>query len=399
MTSNKEPSFAHHLPTADCRLPTAHCPLPTAHWLWPFLLSRLWVGCFVYLGHMQRPFLAPVPDGWEGVPHWWLNPWTTYDSRIFLRIAAHGYDPTLTGTFPFYPLLLRLAGPNQVAMACWGVVLSNAAFALALCLFYRLTKRDYNERVARLATWLLAFFPTAAVFSAVYGESVFLLLVVATFLCVREGRWAWAGWWALLAALTRNSGPVLFVALGLEWLHNSRSAGRRAPLWTLIPVVLPLLGFVAVQGYYAVTFHGLLAGVSSHQIYGRQPGWPWLPIGKDIINLVTLRGFDVVTLLNVAATLAAFWLVWRHWKEQPRSYSLFIIGIMMMHLTYGRVAPPHTNGSVRFLSTTFPFVQLLGVHAATLLNNRFRLTVIALAYGFIGATISFLFGFKWFVHG
>ena len=59
---------------------------------WPLVLSRLWVALFAYVGHAQRPFLAPISGGWEGVANWWLNPWTTYDSSMFLRLAAAGYE-------------------------------------------------------------------------------------------------------------------------------------------------------------------------------------------------------------------------------------------------------------------------------------------------------------------
>src|SRR5262245_17225291 len=80
----------------------------------PFLLSRVWVALFVYLGHARRPFLAPVLGGWEGVANWWLNPWTTYDSQWFLRIATTGYEPLTASFFPLYSLLLKPTGPDPV---------------------------------------------------------------------------------------------------------------------------------------------------------------------------------------------------------------------------------------------------------------------------------------------
>src|SRR5439155_20605889 len=107
--------------------------------LWPFLLSRVWVALFVYLGHARRPFLAPVPGGWEGVASWWLNPWTTYDSQWFLRMAVVGYEAVTAAVFPFYSLVLHAAGPDEIRMAAWGVLVGNVAFALALAGLYQLT--------------------------------------------------------------------------------------------------------------------------------------------------------------------------------------------------------------------------------------------------------------------
>jgi hypothetical protein len=154
-----------------------------------FIVSRLWTALFVYLGHSSHPFHEFIPGGWAGVNNWWLNPWTTYDSYHFMNVALAGYKPQTANFFPLYPLLLRLAGGNIIVMSAWGVLLSNAAFAVALYYLYCLTRLDCNARLARLAVMVLAFFPTTAYFSAVYSESVFLLLSVAAFYYVRRNRW------------------------------------------------------------------------------------------------------------------------------------------------------------------------------------------------------------------
>src|SRR5688572_28498678 len=98
-----------------------------------FVTSRLWVAFFVYWGQSQRPFLAPIPGGWAGVPNWWLNAWTTFDSLNFLNVALQGYTPRVSNFFPFYPLLLKLAGNDIIVVAAWGIFLSNMAFLVGLC--------------------------------------------------------------------------------------------------------------------------------------------------------------------------------------------------------------------------------------------------------------------------
>jgi hypothetical protein len=70
---------------------------------------------------------------------------------------------------------------------------------------------------------LVAFAPTAFFFSAVYSESLFLLVSVGAFLAARRGRWAWAGALGGLAALTRNSGVLLLVPLVLLFLYGPRA--------------------------------------------------------------------------------------------------------------------------------------------------------------------------------
>ena len=378
---------------------------------WPFVLSRVWVALFVYLGHVRRPFLAPVPGGWEGVANWWLNPWTTYDSQWFLRLAVAGYESLTAAVFPFYTLVLRLAAPDQMRMGLLGVLVSNLALAAGLACLYRLTALDYDERVARRAVWLLAFFPTAAVFSAVYNESLFLLLIAAAFLAVRRRAWAWAGGWALLASLTRNSGAIIFLALALEWARARRSAGTAGRMGAAGPagsparvrdlafVCLPLLGFSFVEVYVKLQLGGLLPGVQGLNAVTRHLTWPWNPVLADLSSLLTLQRFDLVTLLNVLTVLAVFAFVALRWRRQPPSYAVLLLSITLMNLTYAPLAVPHTNGTLRYLSTTFPFVQLLALYCQPMLRYRLRLVACAAAYLAVCATFSYLFGLKWFVTG
>lgn len=393
-------------------------------WL-PFLLSRVWAALWVYVGHNERPFLQPVRGGYEGVESWWLNPWTTYDSQHFFSIARGGYTTDTIPFFPLYPLLLKLAGPNEVVMALWGVVLSNAAFFAGLVALHRLTTLDHNQRVATLAVWLLAFSPLTCVFSAVYTESVFLLLLVTSFLAARHNRWGWAGALGGLAALTRNSGPLIFVALLLEWRRARRSgtdavtqgekkeraassrcsltvsSQRRVAASALLPCLLPLLGFLAFQGYIAARFGGL-SGVTSHGAYGRAWQAPWLPLWNDFAEALAGRA-NPTTWLNLSVTLLVFFLLARGWKRQPLAYSALMLGIITMQLAYGRTHPVYTNSSLRFMSTTFPFVQLLALELMPLANSKrlrpvFMLVGALLALLFC-AQMSYEFGLKHFVTG
>jgi hypothetical protein len=203
--------------------------------LWPFLLSRLWVALWVYSGHSLWPYRKAEKGAWVGVDNWWLNPWTTYDSQHFLHIAANGYTLHTTPFFPLYPWLLRPFAPHEVFMAAWGVILSNACFFIALTLLYGLTQRDFDDKTARLCVWLLAFFPTTAIFSAVYTDSLYLLCLVAAFSFARRGAWWGAGAAAFFAALTRNAGPVIALALLFECFSQWRpgaawGAHRRATI-------------------------------------------------------------------------------------------------------------------------------------------------------------------------
>ena len=362
-----------------------------------FLLSRLWTALFVYLGHWKHPYLAPVPGGWEGVNNWWLNPWTTFDSKHFLDIALYGYSAKNAVFFPLYPFLLKLAGNNPVWMTVWGMVISNAAFLGALFMFHRLTRQECSLKVADWGTWLLAFFPTTAYFSAVYTDALFLLFFVSCFWCVRNKRWGWVALWAFLAALTRNLGPLVFLALAIEWwrLRKTGEPNTKAPLWALAAVFAPLVGLVLAQGYASLQAGQLFGGVTSQAEYFRAPTWPWMPILLDIKAL--FAGYGIILWLHLLATLAAFTLLWRHRKTIRASYAVMIAGLMLMHLTLGHTIVPYTLPSARYLSTMFPFIQLLAVETLPLSSPRLRLLLFAIIWLFFTALVSFEFGQKGFV--
>jgi hypothetical protein len=363
---------------------------------WPWLLSRLWVAGFVYAGHGAHPFLEVIPGGFAGVSNEWLNPWTTFDSGHFLDIAQNGYKPHTVAFYPFFPLVLRAFGPSSNAMALAGIALSNAAFLLALCLLHELTRRDLSPKAARWAVWLLAFWPTSAFFSALYTESAFACWILALFLCIRRGQWRWAALWALGAALTKNSGWLLALAMWAEWFALRRSATAsvdKAAPW--LPL-LPLSAFVGVQSYFTRLF-GAGAGLESQAFYGRAWTWPWNPIAWDIADILRGRALELTTMLNVAFTLAALWVLWRARREQPLSYSLLLGGILTMHLALGHNKPPYTIDTVRYLSTTFPFVQRIALWAQRTFSSRLSLAMAALIYALICAVMSYLFGQKSFV--
>ena len=368
----------------------------------PFLLSRFWLALWVYIGHANWPYRKVIEGGYRGVDNWWLNPWTTYDSQHFLSIAQAGYTPRTTPFFPLYPLLLRFFGRNEISMAAGGVLLSNAAFFVGLILLYRLTRLDYDKKTSALAVWCLAFFPTSVIFSAVYTDAVYFACLVAAFWLARNGAWKICGLCAFLAALTRNAGAIIGVALFLEWWRQ-RKQGAIAKdfasnFFALGSALCPFLALIGVQFYLAHLFGGL-PGVSGHQSYGRAWMGPWMPLWHETTNVFSGRGLDIVTLVNFAATLAGFALLWWQRKTISGSYAALLLGILLMQLTLGRTTAPFTNTSARLLSTTFPFLQLCALAALPLVQNRFRLILVGCFYFLIAALFAFLFGQKAFVCG
>lgn len=362
-----------------------------------FLISRLACSLLVYLGHSRRPYLEPVAGGWEGIPNWWLNPWTTYDSVWFLEIATNGYQEHTTAFFPLYPWLLRLVGDNPLLIVAFAIGLSHLFLLIALWLVYRLTLVEWGTTHAHLAVWLLAFSPAAPFFGAVYTESLFLALLAGTFMAVRQHKWWLAGFLGMFAALLRN--PGFLVAGALMWEAWENRITPKSGQW--LAWIFPLAGFAAVQGWFWLVFSDPLAGVASQSYFHRQMAWPWQPISGDIAVLLSGESslaYNLVAGAGLLASLGGLYLAVCGWRRFKGSYLLLIGGITLMNLCMMRQLPPHTISAVRYMGGLFPVAQICAWYLIEKLADwpKTRMLLVGLQlYLFI--IFSYLFGLKQFL--
>lgn len=219
-----------------------------------------------------------------------VAPAARWDSVWYLTIAQNGYGDAhahaQAAFYPLYPLLMRVVGWVVGGPLLAGIVVSLVCFLGALVLLHRLAALELGPRDARGTVLLVAFFPTAFYFSAVYSESLFLLVSVGAFLAARNGRWAVAGALGGLAALTRNSGVLLLVPLTLLFLYGPRadrvamplvSGGglrmRLRPRFPLTPQVLWLalvpLGLALYLGWSAVALGDAFAPYHAQALWLR----------------------------------------------------------------------------------------------------------------------------------
>ena len=128
--------------------------------------------------------------------------------------------------------------------------MSNLAFLGALLLLHRMALARFGPDAAFRCVLLLSVFPFSFYFSAVYSESLFLLLAVASLYLAHQERWAAASLCALLCGATRVPGLALAPALGLLYLERIRFDLRRVRpdvLWLGLSVLGPLLFYAYLQ--------------------------------------------------------------------------------------------------------------------------------------------------------
>jgi len=249
----------------------------------------------------------------------WANMLARWDTAFYHSIATAGYrwDPGVFQHdnivfFPLYPLLMRWGGAllgGHPLLA--GLLVSLISFAGAIALLYRLAVLDVGEAHAGPAILLFSTFPFALFYSAVYTESLFLLLTVGAFYGMRRGHLSAVALCGIAAGLTRPNG--VWLTLPLLWMAVSRSAdaaGRdghsRAVSRRLavLAACAPIVGTAIFSAYLHVRFHDALAWVHGQAAWGapllgrppapdptRLPGEPSVKVTEVFVYLGDIAAF------------------------------------------------------------------------------------------------------------
>lgn len=243
------------------RLRTVFAKVLDKDWLWPlgiFVVTRIGLVLVIFLGATLMSGQTPA-TGWDSHPENLLvNGWARWDSGWYKEIADSGYIAVRRPNgeqsavfFPLYPILIRGA-TLVIGDTVWaGFLVSNLAFAVALLALYDLLKAAHGIGTARWTIRLIATFPFAFYFSAVYSESVFLLVAVGAFFFARRQRWAAAALCAALAGATRPYGVLVGVGLAIEYMRQIRyrfSEVKPDILWLLLTPA----GLLAFAGHLAL---------------------------------------------------------------------------------------------------------------------------------------------------
>jgi hypothetical protein len=223
----------------------------------------------------------PVAEAlWRVAPQELPNLLARWDTYYYHSIATTGYawnaaifhhDNVVF--FPLYPLLMWwggaiIGGHPLVA----GLLISLGAFTAAIALLYQLAAAEIGPEFAWRAILLLVTFPYALFFSAVYTESLFLLLSVGAFYAMRRGRLTLTALAGLAIGLTRPNGFWLSVPLAiLAWTQNpgrDDSASNRRRRLALAAACTPLIGVALYSTYLHIRFDDALAWVHGQRAWG-----------------------------------------------------------------------------------------------------------------------------------
>jgi hypothetical protein len=241
------------------------------------------------------PPYGEVPPPLTGLAHWLVEPLRNWDGLWYRLIALEGYaGGTQSAKAAFWPLLPGIMrGGSEVTgwtVDSVGYLVANLAFLGALLLLYRLILLDFGDAtLARRTLWVLALFPTALFFSAVYTESLFVFHTVGALSLWRRDRLWLAGMVGIAAALARSGGVFLILPfLALLWdRHRTDWRGY----WPgVIPAFLPALGpafFAALLNQEQGNWN---AFIDVQEQWNRYSALPWETLQCAAFTCHTLGG-------------------------------------------------------------------------------------------------------------
>jgi Gpi18-like mannosyltransferase len=333
-------------------------PVELKYTLLLFLGTRT---CLIIIGVLSRFILKPFhhkPAEWLYHGKIWLDMWGLWDTGWYLRIAQEGYTNQQAmhgvaspyGFFPLYPLIIKLTGFLTGNNFIAGIIISNISLILSCLLLYRLVKLDYDENTALNSIKYLFLFPTAFVFSGVFTESLYLMLVISCFYYAKTGTWFKAGIAGFFLSLVRPWGVFIIFPLLYEYLRKKdfQFSKIRADLFWQLLVPLGILIFFCYCWRQTGDFFVF--------IHTEEKAWYHKMTNSFSVLSFGLRWpYDSTVTFAADLMLIACFLVPIIFYVLGASYGLFALYSVLLPLVYSF----DFHSAPRYLLPVFPFYILL----------------------------------------
>lgn len=207
----------------------------------PWLFWLIGLTLISFLIAKQDKYVFPYPYAGDLIEKGFNKPliwsWAGFDGVYYLDIAQNDYAKSLTEAFfPVFPFIVSLFSWTK-SLLISGLVLNRFLSLIVVYLFYKLARLDYSKLVAQKSLLLLLLFPTSFFLISFYNESLFLILILSSFLLARKQKWLFASLLAAIASGTRLVGVFMFPALLFE-LYQQK---KLKPKYILI-ISISLLG-------------------------------------------------------------------------------------------------------------------------------------------------------------
>jgi hypothetical protein len=287
----------------------------------------------------------------------WLAIWQRFDANWYISVAETGYGGVAGDDHfpPLFPLLIRVLNPLLGSSFLAGLLISQLATLYAIKLLFETFSEWGEDSTAKRATLFALMFPTSFFLFSVYSESLFLVTALLSFQYMRKLSWAWAGFFAFCAILTRLQGAALLIPMVyLMW--------RDRP-FLYKPVHWFGLALPAVAGLFYLFLRssqvtdGAVPLVES--VWRARLVLPWDTYGYALRTLLSGR-FTFIDFLNWAVVTLFIILLVLGWRKIPTEYNLYTaISLLIILIRIVEIQPLISMS--RYALTLFPSFFLLGL--------------------------------------
>ena len=310
-------------------------------------------------------FLSRIPFLFFFIKSKSINIFKLYDAIAYTSIAKIGYsNKAYYAFFPLFPTLIKILNYVKIPYELGGIIISNISLLASIFVLIKLLdKKDKKNK----AIYYLIVSPILAYTTIAYTESVYLLITLLAFYYYKKNKYIASSIFTGLSMLTRNSGIILWGAIGLDMLYRlfkkkdiklnniilfgliSLLIGMIYPIFLYIKTN-DFLMFSTVQGKYWHKKNGyviltlfadikfLINNPRTSQIYIFIQNWLFFIIG--IVIAIKNKNKDLVASIYIIVSLIAFTLVYRdpnYWNNLPSlSLMRYVLGLfpMYMYLPY-----------------------------------------------------------------
>lgn len=252
---------------------------------WILILSLVTFFGLSTIPHYDKPYHLKFADS---STEYWIG-WANWDGGHFRGIAENGYlHPFQVVFFPLYPLLIKALMFLGIHSLWAGLIISQISTLAALFYLFKLAQLDYPEDIAKKSIFLILAFPTSFYLSALYSESLFLALALASFYFARNKKWWLASILAGLSTVTRLAGIAVIVAIAFEYYLKNVPKFKFEYLWKK---------FIFRLIFYATLVTALFEGLKN--LFFENKFWVGLGVGITLTYFINEFIFILISLIVV----------------------------------------------------------------------------------------------------
>lgn len=333
----------------------------------------------IYLFFIQSlAYFYPARIGYLG-----FIPEGNFDGVFYVNISEYSYRGLDQAFFPLYPLFMRaVTMSTSIPPAASGIIVSTLSLIVLLYTFKRLMVFDGFRKYSMWVILFLLLFPTAFFLQAVYTESLFLMLVLLSFLFGRKSMFKLATFFAVLATATRIVGIFLLPALLLESYIQMRNNKEKITINSFFKkswiIFLTPFGVISYMSFLWYNYADPLLFVHIQPAFGAgRSGGELIFLPQVIYRYIkilisvsyTSQTFFVSLLELVIFLVISLLLVLGYKKGIRKSYILFSILVLYFPTLSGTL-----SSIPRYAIMSFAVFIFLG----TLRNKKVKIFILVI---------------------